>query len=532
MPDKVTAIEKQDVELLNAVLGSSRVYRQRLAARNKKSLNFDEYPVDIVTFIEHHEYLNLKGIVWESVKEDLKEIFSIEKMCLGNKFSPFQEVVLDEAIGAGKSFFTSLAISYIVYRLLCLKNPQKYYGLAPGSLLAVMNMSPTATQAKNVVFGEIKARIDCSEWFKEHGGLDDKIKSVLRFDKGITILPGNSSEAFPLGYNLIAWVMDEGAFYTDTPEHDVAQEIYYALMRRSQSRFRDRWLGVMISSPRYVDDFIERKMTESRIYPEVIYSKRRAIWEAKPEYVESVKKKETFELDEIPLVYKKTFEDNPDKAWRDLGARPSLVLEPYFKQWRLVEEGLDSSMAHPMDENGLFFDWFKGNASYLYYAHIDLALRTDACGVAVAHKEDDTVIVDFMLRIKSRDGKEIDLAEVRGIIYKMMENGFNFGKVTYDQFQSAESIQELNKKGIISEQLSVDKDLNAYETLKEMIYSGRCKYYKYEPFIMEMKRLELVKGKKVDHPAKGSKDVTDAVAGAVFNAVSEEGSRMIYFNIL
>jgi hypothetical protein len=80
--------------------------------------------------------------------------------------------------------------------------------------------------------------------------------------------------------------------------------------------------------------------------------------------------------------------------------------------------------------------------------------------------------------------------------------------------------------GVNSEKLSVDKDLAGYETLKEGIYTGKVKYYRHEWFLKELKRLELVKGKKVDHPATagGSKDVCDAVAGAVYNAVANKNN--------
>jgi len=529
-----SSVEKQEVELLSAVTKTSKVYAQRVAARARKSKFWEEYPVDIRTFVEHPEYLNLKGIVWDSVMSDLIDIFTVEHPLEGNRFSQYQEVVLDEAIGSGKSFQSSLIITYIVYRLLCLKDPQRYYNQAPGTLLTVMNMSPTATQAKNVVFGEIKARIDCSTWFRAYGGLDETIKSVLRFKKGIAIFPGNSSETFPLGYHLIAWVMDEAAFYTDVPEHDVAMEIYYTLMRRSQSRFKDRWLGVMISSPRYTDDFIERKMVESRLYPEMIYGKRKAIWESKPDDIEAVKKGETFNFEgtDIPLIYKKSFDENPDKAWRDLGARPSLVLEPYFKQWKLVESCIDTQLAHPFDNDGRIQEWFRGDMRFLYYMHFDLALKYDACGVALAHRDGDNVIVDMMLRIKGEANKEIDLKGVRDIVYELQRRGFNLGKVTYDQYQSAESIQDLTKRGIESEKLSMDSSMAPYETLKEMIYSGKVRYYQYEYFLSELKRLELIKGKKVEHPSKGSKDVTDAVAGAVYNAVLGGGSRELHFSIV
>jgi len=528
MIEENTDIDKVDLMFCVGSLGESLPARRRGKAILDGLTNWEEDPVDITTFVESDEYLNLKGVVWPAVMDDLRDIFDVDHdvVLATNKFSQYQECVLDEAIGAGKSFISSIGIVYITYRLICLKNPQRFYKKAPGTLMAIMNMAPTATQAKNVVFGEIKARVDGSPWFKEFGGLDNKIKSVLRFNKGITILPGNSAETFPLGYSLIAWIMDEGAFYTDTGDHDVAQEIYYALYRRSQSRYEDRFLGIMISSPRYVDDFIERKMDEAKRHPGTVYSKRRALWESKPEDIEAIKNGETFELDgaQIPLIYKKTFDENPDKAWRDLGARPSLVLEPYFKQWKLLQAGVDNTMIHPADKDNKFFDWFVGEEPFTYYSHIDLALTGDACGLAVCHMDVDIIVIDLMLQIKPLSGKEIDLANVRSYIYEMQKRKFYFGKVTYDQFQSAESIQELNKRNISAERLSVDKDLGPYDTLKEMFYSGRVRCYQSDIFFTEARRLELIKGKKVDHPRKGSKDVTDAVAGAVFNCVQGEGS--------
>lgn len=531
------AIELHEKQILASAVEHQKVARRRIQTVYDKAKWWEEYPVSIEEFVNDSCYLGLRGMVWQAVMDDLRDIFNVKEVdYLGdNRFSTYQEVVLDEAIGSGKSFISSIAISYIVYRLLCMKNPQQFFGLAPGSLMAVMNMAPTATQAKNVVFGEIKSRIDCSPWFKDFGGMDDSIRSVLRFNKGITILPGNSSETFPLGYSLIAWIMDEGAFYTDTLEHDVAQEIYYSLMRRSQSRFRDRWLGVMISSPRYTDDFIERKMTEAKQYPELIFSRRRAIWESKPDDVRSVATDDYFELDgvRIPNVYKKAFMENPEKAWRDLGAKPSLVLEPYFKQWSLIEQCVVNSYVHPISEDGKFADWFKGNDKVLYFAHIDLGLTNDACGLAVVHKEDDgTIIADLILRIKAMPGQEIDLLGVRSWIYEMRERGFHFGKISYDQFQSADSIQEFKRRGFEVEKLSVDATLAPYETLKEKIYQGKFKCYRYDMFFAELRRLELIGGKKVDHPAKGSKDVADAVAGAVYNAVIGEGSREMSFTIV
>ena len=208
---------------------------------------YEHRAVDIRTFIDSPEYLNSSTECWPSIKDDLEELFK----------KGYEEAVFCEAIGAGKSFKASIIISYMTYKTLCLKNPQSFFGLAKGSPICFINMSVRAEQSRKVVFGEIKSRIDNSPWFRKHYPPDPDIRSELRFAKNIAIFPGNSRETFPLGFNILGGVMDEAAFYTETPDHDVAEEMFNALHSRIKNRFGGKGLLVMISSPRYVDDFIE-----------------------------------------------------------------------------------------------------------------------------------------------------------------------------------------------------------------------------------------------------------------------------------
>jgi len=75
--------------------------------------------------------------------------------------------------------------------------------------------------------------------------------------------------------------MDEAAYYTDIADHDVAEDMFNALHSRIKNRFGDKGLMVMISSPRYVDDFIEKKMKEAQTNLN-IFSTRKTLWESKP----------------------------------------------------------------------------------------------------------------------------------------------------------------------------------------------------------------------------------------------------------
>lgn len=487
---------------------------------------YDERPVDIKTFINSPLYMDAKDECWDKIKDDLADLFK------GYDDSEMRwkcnEAVFDEGIGAGKTYKTSIIIVYLLYRILILKNPQKFLKLARGSGIYFMNMSIRADQAKKVVFEEVSRRIENAQWFKARGYLPNPdIRSELQFPKHIYIISGNSKETFPLGYNLLGGVMDEAAWYTETETHDVAEAMFNALNNRIKSRFGTKGMIVMISSPRYVDDFIEKKMEEAKTNTN-IFARRRTSWESKPK---SQFSGETIEIDgfTIPKEYETEARRNFDRFKRDYMAIPSLALEPYFKQYELIEKAIDSNIPNPLTPDGLIKVEFKGKPDRTYYMHIDLSLTTDATGIAMCHKEGDNIIVDLIMKIRPPQGREIDLSEIRGIVLKLRARGFSIGKCTYDQFQSATHIQELNKMGIRSERLSVDKDLACFETLKEGIYQGKVKYYRNDDFLYELRRLELIKGKKCDHPQGGSKDLADAVAGAVYNCVTNESTFMFWF---
>jgi hypothetical protein len=473
---------------------------------------YEHRVVDIRTFITSPDYLNCGKECWPSIIDDLEALFS----------GDYDEAVFCEAIGAGKSFKSSIIITYMVYRVLCLKSPQAHFQFASGSRIYFINMSVRAEQSKKVVFVEIKARIDNSPWFRNNYPSDPNINSELRFAKGIVIFPGNSKETFPLGFNVLGAVMDEASFYNDTPGHDVAEEMFNALHSRVKNRFGEAGMVVMISSPRYKDDFVERKTEEAKTNPK-IFSRRKMFWEAKPLEKFSGKWVD-FQGHKIPAEYKVDAERNPEVFKRDFMAIASLVVEPYIKQMDLVRKQIDTNRKHPLDEFNRYLPWFKGNPNYVYCMHIDLSFNTCRTGMCLAHREGDNTAIDMMVGVNPPKGGEIDYDGIENMVLSLRERGFNISLCTYDSYQSQGSIQRLNKKGIKTELLSVDRNMECYETLKEGLYSGKIILYDYPLFFSELERLELKAGNKVDHPPvnHGSKDVTDAVAGAVHSVLQNK----------
>jgi len=431
----------------------------------------------------------------------------------------------------------------------------------------VCHNSISERNARAVIFSEIRSKILNSDWFnarpwecEDARVFDPNCMSELRFKNNIYIIPGSSSWRSAVGYNIIVGIMDEAGSYRATDNSDQAEDIYLALKRRLGSRFENRGAVIIAGSPMYESDFLETKVSEAEKgkNPRVM-AVRRPLWESKYHdwkgeffYVDRVARQILDEapqdmtnvdkIPKIPFLYE-AFQANATKAYRDFGARPSPTLHAFFENPKVVLEMVNKARREdPVGIGGRFKPWFKPyHPSALHACHVDLALSGDACGIAVGHYGGVTseggvkVVIDLMLRMTGTRENKIEIARVRDYIYALSALGFKFGIITYDGWQSSDSIQILQRKGYRAEVLSVDKTPVPYNDLKEAINQGRLDYYMVpsgdsgnpsasEVFVKEAMQLEEIEGKKVDHPPKGSKDVSDAVAGVVHHIVKNNQS--------
>jgi len=184
------------------------------------------------------------------------------------------------------------------------------------------------------------------------------------------------------------------------------------------------------------------------------------------------------------------------------------------------------------------------------FVHVDLGLKHDSCGIAIchiagvktvtrldnqdkAHQEVAPMVeFDLVVRIPPTPNSEIDIAKVRSFIFFLIKLGMPVQFVSYDGFASEESLQVFVKASIEAKRISVDKDPAAYLSLKSAIMEERARYYGYEPMMRELAQLQRVDPKpgtimwhrkfKIDHPPKGSKDASDAAAGACYMCVTSK----------
>ena len=193
---------------------------------------FDERPVDLKTFVTSPDYLGLPALsdyqytLIEKSSQIYKE--STLKKLFGSAEGEriykqtCNEVIAQLGKGSGKDYSSTIAVSYIVYLLLCLKDPATYYGKPPGDSIDILNIAINAQQANNVFFKGFKTRINRSPWFT--GKYTEKA-SEIKFDKNITVHSGHSEREAWEGYNVIVVVLDEisGFSIENTTGHDQAK---------------------------------------------------------------------------------------------------------------------------------------------------------------------------------------------------------------------------------------------------------------------------------------------------------------------
>jgi hypothetical protein len=90
--------------------------------------------------------------------------------------------------------------------------------------------------------------------------------------------------------------------------------------------------------------------------------------------------------------------------------------------------------------------------------------------------------------------------------------------VSFDRWQSFDIQNELKAVGMRTETVSVAK--KHYEDMAMLLYEERLVMPAIDLLFEELTELKIMNNNKVDHPRKKSKDLADAVCGAVFGAIS------------
>ena len=360
-------------------------------------VEYIEEPVDPLTFLLDDYYLGDVGQgMWPTLRDDFVELFE----------GGYSTAILTGAIGVGKTFFATCGLAYILYQISCLAEPQRAYGMAPGTGLAIAVISATRDAARRVPLTELHNKLSMIPYFKEKCPFKTALTMYeIRFPtKKITVVAGSRSGS-AIGTNVFGGFLDEMAFFGSKKGHDAsgrvvevdrAEGIVKAIVRRMKSRFQrsGRLPGVMFlaSSKEKPIAFIEHMVEEARqIQDPSVFIRDHTTWDVQPkenfsgEFFqiavgnESVRSKmdpsqedkEWYEgaglrIIDVPQEYKPDFESDLEGALRDIAGIATESVSLFIHRREKLVEAVDESLKSPLDVE----EWMSGDPLEFWWGRV------------------------------------------------------------------------------------------------------------------------------------------------------------------
>lgn len=374
-------------------------------------------------------------------------------------------------------------------------------------------------------------------------------------------------------------------------EKSKIMKLYASVLERINSRFivRGKVMGklFLVSSKRAESDFIENYIKKQQGKPG-IYTIDAKIWETKPKGTysgkwfkvaiggiykpskiigedESVEDyiMQDYQIMDIPVEFKKSFEMDMNTALMNVAGISISNTTRFIGYANLSKCYKDHK--NPFTTNiittGLYDkltikDFFIPDMvkPEIYgrpvFIHIDTSLTGDRTGISavavMGYKNVNEYSIEsgdiettkelyyhhiFSIGIQCPSNSEISFQKTRDFIYYLKYNlGWYIFGISCDGFQSRDTIQQLITAGFTnSKVVSLDKTPDGYLVYKNAINEQRISHIHIPE--LENEVINLARDNqtgKVDHDAEHSKDISDSLAGAVYNASQQEQELNLY----
>ena len=434
LPDRIKKIydectpEEQSVllQILQEIVdtGSSPTYE------NIWLQDYKEIPVDKYTFLTDSEFLgetnNNGTAIYPAWMDTMLELESTKNQ--------YFEIALTGATRTGK---TTTAVSdalYHLYRLMCLKNPQSYYGLKSITNISFFFFNITQTLAKSVAFREFNTSAANSKWFMEHGKMSKSEANPTYIPEGGLIsIEYGSDASHALGRATFCVIFDECNFAaagikdvnkakarmkekydtlvarvtgTFVKHGEVFGRLYIISSKRSDSDFMEEYIQKQRDAGNkhmYVFDkpqwevWPKSKYSSDKVFHVALGGKHKQTFVVQDESVEALAelREQGYDLLEVPEDNKVRFLSDLDVALRDI-AGVSIAESLSF----ITQATLDSCIGirkNPFYQDVLqigakdnyFIEEFFHSSEiedpfkrYPMYVDVDLSLNDDKTGIS------------------------------------------------------------------------------------------------------------------------------------------------------
>lgn len=367
----------------------------------------------------------------------------------------------------------------------------------------------------------------------------------------------------------------------DGSTFDQAEIVHRTVKNRRSSRFSGAGIrpgAICISAQtKYKGDFVDKRVEQVRKNKElgvhICRKKRYEMWPA------DKFSKETFnilvgcdsyptrildasteaytlppnaQIEAVPVTFLDDFKRDPEYALREIVGISTNAIQPFIAQRHKVFQATEtwseqgwkpwtSKSNYKLNEHGLLNE--KGMPVIIpenlpkdgkpRFVHVDLSISGDRCGIGISHishyvevgnEKLPYYVVDWAVTLEPDSVNQIDIEEVRRWVSDLkLKYKLNLGRVSYDGFQSFQSIQMLRKVGINAMNISVDKTTEPYQNFRDALYTDRVAIPDDDDLRIELVGLEFNSnansGKgKVDHQPHTTKDKADSAVGSMFNS--------------
>lgn len=530
---------------------------------------YEEIPVDIDTFLEDPKYLgnttNKGKAIYPAWRQALRDIFE----------DPYKytTVVLTGCIGSGKSTIGVFIGLYCLYMVLALKEPHSYFGIeaTQNNIMFIFN-NLTLTKAYKGMYGTFMGHCLKSPWFMARGKVVGDINKQyipykrVRFDIASEEYHVTSTDCFCFFFDEANDVLHNSGNYQDS----MAMQILNAANQRIRSRFRakDRstFFGksIVISSKQSEMAFLEQ-YTQDMLNkdPEHIYIFDKPQWcvipielsgqtfsvaygnkNAKsrimsPEEDKQITLSQGYKVLDVPIEYKKDFEDNLNRALTEVAGVSVSYIDKFFSR-EYISNAIDKYRINPFNQDILiiglrddknykdYFDPSKIPAEWQtenIYMHFDTSKNKDRTGISAVSQSrtnPEEVHQLFTIYIEAPKNDQICFKKHEDFVFYLYDElGWNIKNISSDGFNSAQLKQNFMLHGIEADYISPDRTSIPYLSLQRLLYDGLMKIIEIPLLEKELAELNMNNDTlKIDHPIQGSKDGSDSLACAVQNCIN------------
>lgn len=543
--DVMKTLSEDEILMLETILSQVSKTGSSKALDELWEKDYEEMPVDIYTFITDKRFLGEtfvteegKVLVYPYWIEFLKKIFT--------PGCGIFECALSGAIGIGKSTIACIGLSYILHRLLCLKDPARFYKLTKGSRIGIALINLSMSASYGVGYAKLQSMLKLSPWFLERGELRGLKDKTYYPGKNIDIVVGSKMEHF-IGRDIFAAFLDEMDYMKGADvelENNKVMKLYTTIKRRIESRYMQKGGNLpgmlfLVSSKRSSADFLENYIKSNLGKPYLAVADE-PVWVVKAQ--NGMYCGETFRVavGNKFLKSKVLGADEDSKKYEEMGQRVINVPIEYTEAFRLdINSAMMDIAGIALDSNSKFIDYERLSKCYKdylhnpfkvervvlsfdddtaikdyldmglfsvlnrnlnYYIHWDTSKRGDCTGLAMTTVEggksvrrlsNGTVTTEydvihklvFGVKITPIQGQEIPFYKIREFIYWLRdEMGFKINAITCDSYQSVDTIQQFKLRGFNSYTQSVDRTMAPYNAFRNAINEGRF----ITPYIQEL----------------------------------------------